>query len=366
MTTSPTTAIPPASPRPRWWSYLAFGAIGLIGMLAVLYAWRLPPFSSAVVSTENALVRAQVTLVGSQLSGYVIDVKVQDFQMVKQGDLLVLIDPRIFEQRYQQAQAQLAGQQAALGNWVQQRRSAEEGIRLAQATLANAVAQGVRAKADLHRVNQLVDDGSLSVREQDQVVAAQAQALASAAQARAGLEIARQNLRSVIVNHDALEANVASARAALAGAKVDLDNTRITAPCDGQLGQVTVRRGAFVNSGAQLMGLVPPQLWVIANFKETQMSGVAFGQRAQFTVDALDGARLNGQVELVSPATGSEFSVLPPDNATGNYVKVAQRIPVRIRIDPGQPAARRLRPGMSVVVSIDTASASHAADKDPL
>jgi multidrug resistance efflux pump len=332
----------------------------------VLFAWRLPPFSSAVVSTENALVRGQVTLVGSQLSGYVVDVRVQDFQTVKEGDLLVLIDARLFQQRYQQAQAQVASQRAALANWIQQRRSAEQGIRLAQATLTNAVAQGVRSKADLHRVNQLVGDGSLSVREQDQVAAAQSQTVAGAEQARAALEIARQNLLSVIVNHDALEANVASAQATMAGAKVDLDNTRITAPCDGQLGQVTVRRGAFINSGALLMGLVPKQLWVIANFKETQMNLIAVGQPAPFTVDALDGARLNGRVELVAPATGSEFSVLPPDNATGNFVKVAQRIPVRIRVDPDQPAARRLRPGMSVVVSIDTASAPQPSGKEQL
>jgi len=139
-------------------------------------------------------------------------------------------------------------------------------------------------------------------------------------------------------------------------AKVDLDNTKITAPQDGQLGQVTVRKGAYVNSGAQLMGLVPSQMWVIANMKETQMANVQVGQPATFTVDALNGATLTGQVERISPATGSEFSVLPADNATGNFVKIAQRIPVRIRIDSGQKLAPRLRPGMSVIVSIDTSA----------
>jgi multidrug resistance efflux pump len=348
--------VDPATGRQQWLSGLGFGIVALAGVLIVLYAWRLAPFGSAVVSTENALVRGQVTLIGTQLSGYVTDVKVQDFQTVKRGELLVQIDDRSFRQRHDQAQAQLAAQQAALANWEQQRGSAAQNIVLAQATLDNAGAQARKTDADLERVRQLSADGSLSLRERDSVTAGHAQAVAALAQARAGLDIARQNLRAVIVNRAALEANVANAQAVLNAAGVDLDNTRITAPADGQLGQVGVRRGAYVTSGAQLMGLVPQQMWVIANFKETQMNRVRIGQRAAFSVDALDGAIVRGRVERISPASGAEFSVLPADNATGNYVKIAQRIPVRILIDPSQPVAGRLRPGMSVVVDVDTAS----------
>jgi multidrug resistance efflux pump len=348
----------PAAPAPdrraQVLSATLFALVALVGVLVVLYAWRLPPFTSAIVSTENALVRGQVTLIGTQLPGYVVDVKVQDFQWVKQGDLLAQIDDRIYQQRYDQAQAQLAAQKAALENWVQAHRSAEASVLLNQATLANAQAQAAKSVADLKRVNSLAEDGSLSLREQDSSRAANAQTSAAVAQARAGLDIAKQQVLSVTVNKLSLEAAVANAEAALKAAKVDLDNTRITAPEDGQLGQVTVRKGAYVNVGAQLMGLVPKQLWVIANLKETQMNGVQVGQPATFKVDALDGAQLTGVVERISPATGSEFSVLPADNATGNFVKIAQRIPVRIRIDQGQANARRLAPGMSVVVSIDT------------
>jgi multidrug resistance efflux pump len=347
-------------------SALLFAGVALIGVLIVLYAWRLPPFTSAIVSTENALVRGQVTLIGTQLSGYVTDVKVQDFQQVKKGDLLVLIDDRIYQQRFDQAQAQLAAQQAALANWEQARRTAEAGVLLNQATLANAEAQAAKSAADLNRVNSLAADGSLSLREQDSSKAAKAQTTAAVAQARANLEIARQQVQSVTVNKLSLEAAVANAAAALKAATVDLDNTRITAPEDGQLGQVTVRKGAYVNTGAQLMGLVPRQLWVIANLKETQMNNVQVGQSATFKVDALDGATLTGQVERISPATGSEFSVLPADNATGNYVKIAQRIPVRIRIDPGQTKARRLAPGMSVIVSIDTSAVLNDSGTAPV
>jgi multidrug resistance efflux pump len=351
---TPATVVPPAAPRRQWTSFAAFGAVALAGVLVVLYAWRLPPFSSSIVATENALVRGQVTLIGSQLSGYVTAVNVQDFQYVKKGELLVQIDDRTYLQRYAQARATLAAQKAALANWAQQRSSAQASIALAEAAVPNAAAQSLRTHADLGRIDQLVADGSLSVREQDAARAARAQSVAAQAQARANVQIAKENLRAVTVNRDALEAAVANADAALLAAKVDLDNTRVTAPEDGQLGQVTVRQGAYVNSGGQLMGLVPRQLWVIANFKETQMNGVRVGQRASFHVDALDGAVLRGQVERISPATGSEFSVLPPDNATGNYVKIAQRIPVRISIDADQQNLRRLGPGMSVVVSIDT------------
>src|SRR5471032_382076 len=130
--------VAPTSHRQQWLSGLGFGAVALAGILIVLYAWRLPPFSSPIVSTENALVRGQVTLIGTQLSGYVTEVKVQDFQQVKQGDLLVRIDDRIYQQRYEQAQAQLDAQKAALANWEQARKSAEAGVALNQATLANA------------------------------------------------------------------------------------------------------------------------------------------------------------------------------------------------------------------------------------
>ena len=341
-------------------SALAFGAIAIVGVLIVLYAWNLPPFRSTLQSTENALVRGQVTIISPQLSGYVVEVRVQDFQHVKKGELLMRIDERIPTQRLAQACAELANRQAALANFAQSQSSARATIAQNQALLASNEAQARRAQADLRRVEQLAADGSLSARELDAARATQAQASASRDQSRAAIEIARQNLRSVDVNRAALEAAVANAEAAVKLAEIDLANTRITAPRDGQLGQVTVRLGAFVNAGAQLTALVPDTMWVIANMKETQMANVAVGQPVTFSVDALGNARLRGHVERISPATGSEFSVIAPDNATGNFVKIAQRIPVRISIDPNQPLAARLRPGMSVVTTIDTAQVGAA------
>ena len=349
------TVTEPRSLRVRILSSLGFAAIAIVGVLIVLYAWQLPPFSSAVETTENALVRGQVTIIGPQLSGYVFEVPVQDFQYVKAGDLLVRLDDRIYKQRLDQALAQLAVQKASLANVVQQRNSAEATIKLRQAALVDSQAQARKSTADLRRNEELISDGSVSRRELDVTRAANAQTIAAVAQAQASLEIARQDLQTVIVNRGSLEAAVASAEAAVELARIDLSNTRITAPRDGQLGQIGVRLGAYVNSGAQLMALVPKQLWVIANMKETQMDNVQVGQPVTFTVDALNHRRFHGTVQHISPATGSEFSLLQADNATGNFVKIAQRVPVRITVDPDQAESERLRPGLSVVVSIDTA-----------
>ncbi|MGX0957351.1 multidrug resistance efflux pump [Pseudomonas viridiflava] len=352
---SPVTSRP-SSRRKRIISSVLFGAVALAGVLIVLYAWQLPPFTSPIQSTENAQVRGQTTLISPQLSGYVYEVPVQDFQFVKTGDLLVRLDDRIYKQRLDQALAQLDVQKASLANNLQQRRSAEATIVQRQAQLQNTIAQSRKSSADLRRNQALVTDGSVSKSELDVTRAADAQASAAVAEAKATLQIAREDLQTVIVNRGSLEASVANAEAAIQLARIDLDNTRIVAPRDGQLGQIGVRLGAYVNSGAQLMALVPERRWIIANMKETQMADVRLGQSVSFTVDALDDQTMHGRVQRISPAAGSEFSLLPADNATGNFVKISQRIPVRIIVDDNQPLLERLRPGMSVVASIDTST----------
>lgn len=360
-----TSGTEPRSLPVRIISSLGFAAIAIVGVLIVLYAWQLPPFGSAIESTENALVRGQVTIIGPQLSGYVFEVPVQDFQFVKTGDLLVRLDDRIYKQRLDQSLAQLAVQKAALANALQQRNSAEATIKLRQAALTDSQAQAQKSAADLRRNEALISDGSVSKRELDVTRAANAQTIAAVAQAQASLEIARQDLQTVIVNRGSLEAAVASAEAAVELARIDLSNTRVVAPQDGQLGQIGVRLGAYVNSGAQLMALVPSQLWVIANMKETQMNNIHIGQPVTFTVDALNHQKFHGRVQRISPATGSEFSLLQADNATGNFVKIAQRVPVRITVDANQAQSERLRPGMSVVVSIDTSGQGNAVAGNP-
>jgi multidrug resistance efflux pump len=363
-TPAPPTATSPADAaalaarrRRRTWSIVGFTLLALAGVLVVLYAWRLWPFTSAIQNTENAMVRGQVTLISPQVSGYVTAVPVQDFQHVEAGQLLVQIDDRIYHQQLAQAQAQLQGAQANLANWEQSLRSAAAVIAENQAGVASSVAQRDRASAALQRADRLAGQQLLSTQDRDTAFATNAQARAAVQQSQAALEAAQQSARSVEVNRAALEATVANAQAAVELAQINFDNTRILAPRAGQLGQIGVRQGAYVTNGTQLMTLVPDTLWVIANFKETQMANVRVGQRATFTVDALNNARLRGRVLEISPAAGSEFAILPADNATGNFVKIAQRIPVKIGIDAEQPLAARLRPGMSVVVALDTSDA---------
>ncbi|MFG1173004.1 HlyD family secretion protein [Erwiniaceae bacterium CAU 1747] len=335
--------------------------IAIVGVLVILYAWQLPPFTSQVQSTENAYVRGQVTFISPQVSGYVTSVKVLDLQPVKRDELLMTIDDRIYRQRVHQAQAQLNMKKAALANNLQQRRSAEAVIKRNEAALQNAKAQAVKGTLDLKRVESLVADGSLSLRERDASRASNSQTQADVQQAQATLDVSRQDLQTTIVNRASLEADVTSAQAALELAQIDLNNTRIIAPDDGQLGQIAVRQGAYVTAGTRLTSLVPQQKWIIANMKETQMAHIRPGLPVSFTVDALNNARFDGEVEFISPAAGSEFSAISPDNATGNFVKIAQRIPVRIRITSEDTA--RLRPGMSVEVNINTAGDESGREK---
>ncbi|WP_434990912.1 HlyD family secretion protein [Xanthomonas melonis] len=344
--------------RRRITGAIGFGGLALLGVALVLYAWRLPPFVSAIERTENALVHGQITVIAPQVSGYVTQVLVQDFAHVRRGQLLATIDDRIYAQQLEQAKAQVQTAQANLANWEQQRHGAQATIAEQRAALRSTQAQRERTRSAYARAQQLANQKLVSEQDRDTAFAARAQAEAGVTQARAAVQAAEENARSVTVNRAALEAAVANAHAAQQLAQINLDNTRILAPRDGQLGQLGVRQGAYVTNGTQLMSLVPDTLWVVANFKETQMAKIRIGQRASFTVDALNDATLRGRVQEISPAAGSEFSVLPADNATGNFVKIAQRIPLRIDVDPNQPLAARLRPGMSVVVAVDTASAA--------
>jgi multidrug resistance efflux pump len=358
---APAAALPaeaaPSARRPATKStpvIVVIVVVAIAAILTILYAWRLPPFAGWSERTDNAYVRGRVTIISPQVSGYVTEVPVQDFAEVKAGQVLATIDDRIYRARVAQAEANVAAQQAALANSSQAQRSREVAIQSQDAGIANASAQLVRAQADMKRAQALVADGSISTREFDQTRATLLAAEAGVRQAQASRSIGTQDVRTVVVGRGGLEASVEAARAQLRLAQIDLDNTIIRAPEAGQLSEIGVRRGAYVTAGTQLLFLVPHNVWVVANYKEAQTRDMAIGQSARFKVDALGNAALTGHVENMAPAAGSEFAVLKSDNATGNFVKVAQRIAVRIRIDPNQPLAARLRPGMSVELSIDT------------
>jgi multidrug resistance efflux pump len=346
MTTTTPTA-PAAQPEAHHWRPppLRIGAIIVIAALAfaaavgVLYAFNFWPFAGGVEITDDAYVHGRTTVIAPQVSGYVVVVAVSDYAIVKPGEVLVRIDDSTYRAKVDQARAALQAAEAALANNHQANATSAANLLGDNAALA-------RAKADMARANTLVKDGSVSVREQDQTRAALAQAVAQS-------EVARQTIRSVEVGRNELVAQVAATQAALNAAEIDLEHTVIRAPEAGQVGEVGVRLGQYVTNGTQLMSLVPGDRWVIANYKEGQTAQMEPGAAATFRVDALGGEQFHGHVEQLSPAAGSEFSVLKPDNATGNFVKVPQRIGVRLSIDPGQAMLARLRPGMSVTARVN-------------
>ncbi|MDP9629553.1 UNVERIFIED_ORG: multidrug resistance efflux pump [Ensifer adhaerens] len=326
---------------------------GLSGLALVLYAWRLPPFPSSVEMTENAYVRGYLTVMSPQLSGFVAEVPVHDYEEVKAGQLLVRIDDRIYAQKLAQSEATLAAQKASHANSRQQELSAKAGIAASAAQLDSAKAAFNRASASWDRIRPLAEKGISTRSEADQSRAAFEQAQAAVNQAEAGLEVSRQALATTLGARAGLQAAVAGAEAAVELARIDLENTRIVAPRDGKLGEIGARLGQYVTAGSQLLAVVPHDVWVLANFKETQLDGMKAGQPVTISVDALQRNTLTGHIERFAPAAGSEFSIIRPDNATGNFTKVAQRVGVRIAVDPGQPLADLLSPGLSVVVRVD-------------
>ena len=335
--------------------------VALIGIGLVLWAWKLPPFASTTQRTDNAYVRGQITVLAPQVSGYVTEVNVADFGYVKQGDVLLRIDDRIYQEKVAQAQAQLDNARAQLANSDQTQAQNRANLGARKASLSAVTAEARRAGADLQRVEELAAKGSVSLRERDQSRATEQLAKANVDKAQADIHIGEQSIKSTQVARASLEAQVKAAEAQLGLAKIDLENTVVRAPRDGQVSEASVRAGQYVAAGSQLLFLVPDKLWVVANFKETQTAHMHVGQRASFTVDGLEGRAFSGQIEQIAPATGSEFSVIKADNASGNFIKIVQRLPIRIAIDPGQPMAERLRPGMSVEAAVDTGAAQQAA-----
>ena len=348
---------PPDRWRPPLKSLAVRSLIPLLlvsAIFAILYAWQLFPFAGHYEQTDNAYVRGQTTVISPQVSGYVAEVPVKDFDNVGPGQVLIRIEDSIYNARVAQARASVLTQLANLQNSDQAQRSKEASTLVQDAGIESASAQLARAQADWNRLEPLVRQGWATRAQEDQVRAALRSAQAQVSQASATRQIGTQDVRTVIVGRSGLSANVEAAKAQVRLAEIDLGHTVIRAPQGGQLGEVNVRQGQYVTAGTQLMALVPRTLWVTANFKEAQTRNIRPGQAATFTVDALGDKRLKGHVESLAPAAGSEFAVLRPDNATGNFVKVAQRIAVRIRIDPDQPLAAHLRPGMSVVARVRT------------
>ncbi len=388
------------------------GGVVVLALIAGAWMW----LSSGKESTDDAQVEGHITQLATRVGGTVVKVLVTDNQYVEAGTVVAEIDPRDYQVAVDRARAELADAEAtatAAGTGVPiaevSTRSdvsqASGGVEETQAGIAVADSQVEAAKAelvavqarqrereatatknakDVERLKPLVAKEEIAQQQFDAAVAAAdaaraaadaaksdiasaqtaiavaqqraVQARAGAAQARATLQTARtapQQIQAIRARHASAEAKVQQMRAALAQAELNLERTTIKAPTAGVVSRKTVEVGAVVQPGQPLMALVSlADVWVVANFKETQLAEMRDGQKVSIEVDALDGRTFTGHIDSLSAATGARFSLLPPENATGNYVKVVQRVPVKIVLDPGQDPEHRLRPGMSVFPTV--------------
>ena len=315
--------------------------------------------SAAIQTTNDAYVRAELTRLSSRVAGEVLVVAVNDFQRVKAGDLLVQIDPADYQAQVAQAEANVAAAQAALDNLNNQVELQYATIAQAEAQQVSALAQEVEARQEQERQQSLSQTEAGTRQKFEQATAAYAKAQADVRASRAVIAAQKHQLEVLAGTKKQRSADVLGAQAALSAARLKLGYTKIVAPFDGVVGERQVQPGDYVNIGSNLINVVPlPNVYVIANYKETQLTRVRPGQPVDITVDSFAGETLHGRVERIAPASGSQFALLPPDNATGNFTKVVQRIPVRIRLDKDQPLLERLLPGMSVVTNIHTDAAA--------
>ncbi|MGJ4952441.1 HlyD family secretion protein [Bradyrhizobium sp. HKCCYLS20291] len=354
-------APPPASATPPGiWARLGIPLLAVIVALVFVALattrWNAWTGNAATQTTNDAYVRADLTQLSSRVAGEVLQVAVSDFQRVKAGDLLIEIDPADYAAQVSQAEANVAAAQAALDNLSNQVELQYATIAQAEAQQVSAGAAEVQARQEEERQQSLSQSEAGTKQRLEQATAAYAKAQADVRASRAVIAAQRHQLEVLTGTKKQRGADLAGAKAALAAARLKLGYTKITAPFDGVVGQRQVQTGDYVNVGSSLIAVVPlPQVFVIANYKETQLTHVAPGQPVDLTVDSFPGERLHGRVERIAPASGSQFALLPPDNATGNFTKVVQRIPVRIALDGNQPLLTRLLPGMSVVTHIRTA-----------
>jgi membrane fusion protein (multidrug efflux system) len=375
ITTAPKTTSPVAAPAasPPAQSHGAPVHL-LIPLLAVIVAlgfvgvatlrWDAWVGNAATQTTNDAYIRAEISKLSSRVAGEVLKVAVTDFQRVKAGELLVQIDPADYEAQVAQAEATVEGAQAVLDNLGNQIELQYATIAQAQASQVAAAAADVEARQEQERQQSLSQSEAGTRQKLEQATAAYAKAEADLRASRAVIAAQQHQLEVLQGTKKQRAAEIAGAKAQLAAARLKLGYTRISAPFDGVVSERQVQPGDYVNIGSNLINVVPlPRVYVIANYKETQLTHVVPGQPVDVTVDSFPGQPLHGRVERIAPASGSQFALLPPDNATGNFTKVVQRIPVRVQLDDHQPLLERLRPGMSVVTHIHIDGSSGDAGK---
>ena len=339
--------------------FVILGALflSLVGLAVYAeYYWITGRF---LVSTDDAYVQAHSVLISPKVSGYLSEVPVDDNQSVRAGQVIARIDPRDYQTALDQARANVAAAQASIDTLNQQIAQQTPAVAQARQLVVSDQAALVFSQQEVRRYTDLARSGFGIVQMAQQTQADSQEKQAALEHDIAGVSVAEKQV-------GVFEAQLAQAKATLAQqqalerqAELNLSYTAITAPIDGTVGVRTLRVGEYVRPGTQLMAVVPLQaVYIIANYKETQLTDVRPGQPVTIKVDTFPGATVHGHVDSLAPASGQEFALLPPDNATGNFTKIVQRIPVKINVDMTDPLAGLLRPGMSVEPTIDTRSIS--------
>jgi membrane fusion protein (multidrug efflux system) len=371
LTSDRETALAPSAPaqrasaetpraRRRPWSGIAlvrFTVLIAAGVIVVLFSTQWDRWVGLAVRqvTDDAYVRGDITPLSAHVEGYVRRVPVGDFQRVKQGEVLVEIEDDDYRARMAQAEADLLGAQAAIENLKARKAAQHAQIAEAEDVIKATQADVERTRLEAARQRTLLAT-TFGTRQRVEQADAEAQRFAATlSRNQADLEAQRSQMAVLDTQEAQLRADAKAKKALLDLTKINLGYTRIAAPVTGMVSERGVRDGQYVHAGTQVIAVVPlDNVWVLANYKETQLTHVTIGQRAEIRVDTFPGIVISAIVDSIAPASGAQFSLLPPDNATGNFTKVVQRIPVKLRIASDNPLAGKLRPGMSVIATILT------------
>ena len=357
--------VKPARPRlrPR---LLPLAIPMLLIAAAVGYGWHYWTITQFLESTDDAYVQANSTIVAPKVSGYLQSVEVSDNQSVKAGQLLAQIDDRDYVAALNQAKADVAGAQADIANLAASLEQQQAVIAQARDTVNLDQANLTYAQQENDRYTTLANHAAGSVELAQQAVSRLAAARATLEHDTAAVQAAEKQVAVLQAELDKANATLQHNQAVEQRAELNLGYTRIVAPIDGVVGNRNLRVGEYVQAGTQLMALVPlDAVYIVANFEETQVGDIRRGQPATLAVDSFPNATITGRVDSLAPASGAEFTLLPPDNATGNFTKIVQRIPVKIVLERTDPLAGEVRPGMSVVATVDTRPRGAAGTTPP-
>jgi membrane fusion protein, multidrug efflux system len=360
------TAIPGETPAPppavasRWRRAAPAGFALLLAaalVIAVPLRWDGWISGSRWQRTDDASLRGDITPLSARIGGYVRQVAVNDYAVVRAGQLLVQIEDDDYRAQVAQAEADVEAAQAAIANNLAQQSLQQATVSAAEAQTTANNADLLRAQLEARRQHTLGITEAASRQEIETADAALGRGAAVVRQAQAQADAQKLQIGVLQTQARQLTATLDARRAALQLARINLGYTQIRAPATGLIGERQVRQGKLLTAGTQVMTITPSNdVWVTANFKETQLARMRIGQHARITVDALPGRHWDGYVQAIAPASGSQFALLPPDNASGNFTKVVQRVPVKIMLDAKSADFERLRPGLSVIAEVDTSS----------